>query len=555
MKTSQFKLSQNQLTLIISIFFVLFYNFTFFRKTLAVYPLDTQHFFFLTSLVIILISATNLMLSLLIFIMNAFLRVVRFKVIYKKFFLVIFFLAMLAAYVMDSYSTVIDETMLLNILKTDANESLDLITIKLFFYIISLFIVPMFLIYKIQVKDAVFKQDLILKLKTISISLIIIFVMTISFGKFYASFLREQKPLRYYTNPTYWIYSMGKFSSSFFKNPHKTLEVIGKNSIIPVEDIDRDLIILVIGETARRDRFSINGNKNETNPLLKKENILSFTNATSCGTSTAISVPCMFSYFGSAKFNVDDANSTENLLDVLSHTKDVNILWRDNNSDSKGVAVRAKFEDYKTSATNTVCDEECRDVGMLVGLQKHINDVKEKDILIVLHQMGNHGPAYYKRYPEEFEVFKPVCQTSELGKCTNEEITKAYDNAILYTDYFLSKVIELLKANSGKFGTAMFYVSDHGESLGENGIYLHGLPYMMAPKEQKDIAMVLWLGGELETETNYVLLKKKLNDAYSHDNVFHTILGMFEVESSVYKPELDILHGVRIQIQPKLKNK
>lgn len=541
------KLSQNQLTFIISIFFVLFYNFTFFRRTLVVYPIDIQNVFFLASIVIILISATNLMLSLLLLIMNAFLRAVRLKTIYKSFFLVVFFLAMLAAYVMDTYSTVIDDTMLLNILKTDAKESLDLVTIKLFFYIIFLFIVPMVLVYKTEVKEALFKQDLILKLKTILISVIVIFVMTISFGKFYASFLREQKPLRYYTNPTYWIYSMGKFGSTFFKNPHRTLEAIGSDSIIPLHDIDRDLVILVVGETARRDSFSLNGNKNETNPLLKKENVLSFTNTTSCGTSTAISVPCMFSHFGRGKFNVDDANSTENLLDVLSHTKDVNVLWRDNNSDSKGVAIRAKFEDYKTSATNTICDEECRDVGMLVGLQKHIDNVKEKDILIVLHQMGNHGPAYYKRYPKEFEVFNPVCKTSELGKCTNEEITNAYDNAVLYTDYFLSKVIELLKANSMKFNTAMLYVSDHGESLGENGIYLHGLPYMMAPKEQKDVAMVMWFGGEMESETNYVLLKKRLNEPYSHDNVFHTILGMFEVESPVYKPELDILNGIHIQ--------
>ncbi len=542
------KLSQNQLTFIISIVFVLFYNFTFFKKTFAVYPIDSHNAFFLASVAIILIFATNLMLSLLLLIMNTFLRLVRLKVIYKRFYLVVFFLAMLAAYVMDSYSTVIDETMLLNILKTDAHESLDLVTIKLLFYIIFLFFTPMFLIFKIEVKEALFKQELFLKLKTILISVVVIFVMAISFGKFYASFLREQKPLRYYTNPTYWIYSMGKFGGSFFKNPHRTLEAIGKNSIIPTQDIDRDLIILVVGETARRDRFSLNGNTHETNPLLKKENVLSFTNATSCGTSTAISVPCMFSYFGRGKFNVDDANSTENLLDVLSHTKDVNILWRDNNSDSKGVAVRAKFEDYKTSVLNTVCDEECRDVGMLVGLQKHINEVKEKDILIVLHQMGNHGPAYYKRYPKDFEVFKPVCQTSELGKCTNEEITNAYDNAILYTDYFLSKVIELLKGNSRKFNTAMLYVSDHGESLGENGIYLHGMPYMMAPKEQKDIAMIMWFGGEMESETNYVLLKTRLNEPYSHDNVFHTILGMFEVQSPVYKPELDILNGVHIQI-------
>ena len=544
----KFKFSQNQLTLIISLFFVLFYNLAFFSKTLAIYPFDLHNIFFLISLVIILVSTTNLMLNLLLLIMNTLLKLVRLKVIYKRFFIVVFFLAMCAASVMDSYSIVIDDTMLLNVLKTDAKESLDLVTVKLFFYIVLLFVVPVSLLYKVRLQEVLYKRELFLKIKTISISLVVVLVMVISFGKFYASFLREHKPLRYYTNPTYWIYSMGKFGGSFFKNPNRTLEALGRNSVISKQDIDRELVILIVGETARRDRFSLNGNKNETNPLLKKENILSFTNTTSCGTSTAISVPCMFSNFGRAKFNTEDAYSTENLLDVLSHTKNVNILWRDNNSDSKGVAIRGKYEDFKSSSTNTVCDSECRDVGMLVGLQKHINEVKENDILIVLHQMGNHGPAYYKRYPKEFEIFKPVCKTSDLAKCSNEEIVNAYDNAILYTDYFLSKVIELLKENSTNFNTAMLYVSDHGESLGENGIYLHGLPYMMAPKEQKDIAMIMWFGGEMESETNYVLLKERLKDPYSHDNVFHTILGMFEVESSVYKPEMDILNGVHIQI-------
>ncbi|MBC7430260.1 MAG: phosphoethanolamine--lipid A transferase [Bacteriovorax sp.] len=547
------KLSQTKLTLLISLFFTLFYNFTFFGKTLAIYPLNSHNILFLASIFIIILAASNLMLSVLLFIMNSIMRLVRFKVIYKRFFLVVFFLAMLGAYVMDSYGVVIDDTMLLNIVKTDAKESLDLITWKLLIYFIFLFLLPMLVIYKTKVEEVLFKAELIAKLKTMAISVVVIFAMVFSFSKFYASFLREQKPLRYYTNPTYWIYSMGKFGTSFFKNPNKTLESLGVGSVIHSHNSDRDLVILVVGETARRDKFSLNGNTHETNPLLQKENVVSFTNVTSCGTSTAISVPCMFSNFGRNKFSPENAATTENLLDVLSHTKEVDILWRDNNSDSKGVAIRAKYEDYKTSATNTICDPECRDEGMLVGLQDHINNAKKQNVFIVLHQMGNHGPAYYKRYPKKFEIFKPVCLTSELEKCSNQEIVNAYDNAILYTDYFLSKVIELLKDNNGKFNTAMVYISDHGESLGENGIYLHGLPYMMAPKEQKDIALIMWFGGGMEKETNYVLLKNKLNEPLSHDNVFHTILGMFEVESSTYRPEMDILHGIHVQPNQMIK--
>ncbi|MEA9355985.1 phosphoethanolamine--lipid A transferase [Bacteriovorax sp. PP10] len=548
------KITQFKLTLLISILFTLFYNFTFFKKTLAIYPLTLHNAFFLASLVIILTTATNLIFTLLLLIMNSVLRLFKIKVIYKRFFLVIFFLAMAAAYVMDSYGVVIDDTMLLNIVRTDAKESLDLITYKLLFYTIFLLIMPTILIYKTKIEEQSFKEDVIIRLKTLSISLILVFVMLVANGKFYASFFREQKPLRYYTNPTYWIYSMGKFGSSLFKNPNKVLQALARESVISAHDLDRDLVILVVGETARRDRFSLNGHKNETNPLLKKEDAISFTNVTSCGTSTAISVPCMFSHFGRTKFSADEANSTENLLDVLSHTKDVSILWRDNNSDSKGVASRVQYEDYKSAATNSICDPECRDEGMLVGLQDYIDKTKEKDILIVLHQMGNHGPAYYKRYPKKFEIFTPVCQTSELEKCTNEEIGNAYDNAILYTDFFLSKVISLLKDNSVKFSTSMFYISDHGESLGENGIYLHGLPYMMAPDVQKEVAMIMWFGGKMAIETDYVSLKKILNAPYSHDNVFHTVLGMMEVESSAYKPELDILHGIHVQPRAEVKN-
>ena len=154
------------------------------------------------------------------------------------------------------------------------------------------------------------------------------------------------------------------------------------------------------------------------------------------------------------------------------------------------MALRVDYEDYRTSKTNTICDEECRDEGMIVGLDKYIEQHKNKNILIVLHQMGNHGPAYYKRYKKEFEIFAPVCKTNQLENCTKDEISNAYDNAILYTDYFLSKVINFLKPYSQNFETSMFYVSDHGESLGENGIYLHGMPYFIAPEAQKHVASV-----------------------------------------------------------------
>lgn len=529
------KITQTKLVFILSFFWVCFYNFTFFSKTLNVYPLSLSYLYFLFSLICVLFFAINLIINIL-----------RVKFLLKPFLILILFLSMLAAYVMDSYGVVIDETMILNILKTDTHESLDLYTWKLLLYFIFLFLVPAGLIYKLEIDFKKNKTEIKNRLLSILASVVVIFLMILSNGKTYASFFREHKSLRYYTNPSYFIYSTGKFASTLIASSEMAFAQIGEKSIIPPNDNDRELIILIVGETARRDRFSLNGYKRETNPLLKKEDrVVSFTNVTSCGTSTAISVPCLFSNFGRDKFDVSKAHSTENLLDVLVHTKDVNVLWRDNNSDSKGVALRVPYMDYKTSKRNTICNPECRDEGMLVGLQEHIDQVKEKDIVIVLHQMGNHGPAYYKRYPDEFEVFKPVCKTSELSACSNEEINNAYDNAILYTDYFLSKIIALLKVNSLKFNTAMLYISDHGESLGENGIYLHSMPYLIAPKEQVEVPLIMWLGGNLRLQTDFQLLDQVRKKAFSHDNIFHTILGLMEIESETYKADLDILHGIQ----------
>lgn len=257
----------------------------------------------------------------------------------------------------------------------------------------------------------------------------------------------------------------------------------------------------------------------------------------------------MFSMFGKEKYNYDKGISTENVLDVLIHTNEINVLWRDNNSDSKGVALRIDYENFKSTDNNPIYDEECkecRDEGMLTNLDAYIQKNKGKDILIVLHMMGNHGPAYYKRYPKAFEKFMPVCETNQLEECSAESISNAYDNAILYTDYFLSKVIHFLKNYSNDHATAMLYISDHGESLGENGLYLHGLPYFMAPDTQTHVAALTWFEGVIEKEIDVTKLRSKSDKPFSQDNLFHTLLGLFKVETELYDPKMDIFHDVII---------
>ncbi len=359
---------------------------------------------------------------------------------------------------------------------------------------------------------------------------------------FYASFFREHKPLRFYANPTYYIYSALKYSGVFVRGEKLPFQTVAQDAKIPPTDKDRELIVLVVGETARADRFSLNGYEKKTNPHLEKEEVISFRNVLACGTSTAVSVPCMFSAYHRDDFSHDKFESTENILDVLVRTN-ASVLWLDNNSDSKGVAVRIEYHSYRSADNNPVCDEECRDEGMLHGVQPFIDSKPSGDIVIVLHQMGNHGPAYHKRYPDNFEEFTPVCKTNRLENCSSDEINNAYDNAILYTDYFLSQVIAVLKNNDAKFETAMLYVSDHGESLGENNIYLHGLPYFIAPDVQKRVPFIMWFGENIKHEIDLDTMKANVDKEYHHDSLFHTLLGLLEVETTLYDKSMDmILH-------------
>jgi lipid A ethanolaminephosphotransferase len=428
-------------------------------------------------------------------------------------------------------------------IQTNLNESLDLLTFKQVIYFIVLGVLPALLIYMSKIQYLGFKKEFIAKIKIVFISLIVIIASILLFSKFYTSFAREHKPLRYTINPHYWIYSIGKYIKKTYNNSSKVLNKIGLDATIEPSNKAKKLVILVVGEASRADHFSLNGYRKKTNPLLEKEDIINFSNMFSCGTSTAHSVPCMFSKFTRDTFDYSKGVSYENVIDVLNHTKKVKILWRDNNSDSKGVALGIDYKDYKTSNTNTICIEnECRDIGMLVGLDKIIKDNLNQNILIVLHQMGNHGPAYYKRSTRDFKKFTPECKTNQLEKCTQEQINNSYDNAILYTDYFLSKTINLLKKYDKIYQTAMIYMSDHGESLGENGIYLHGLPYFMAPDAQIHIGALVWFGEKTKQNINTDTIIKDKDKKYSHDNLFHTLLGIFNVKTKLYKQNMDIIN-------------
>lgn len=526
------EMSNFRLISLTALFLVIVDNFAFFKNVTDVYPVSVSNIVFLISITVVLTSVIILLLSLFCF-----------KYTNKPILIIILLVSSIVSYFMNHYNIVIDDTMIQNIAETDSREAFDLLNPGLLIYLVLAGILPSFVVYKIKIRYKPFKRELLSSFAAVIFCLTVMAAAAFPVGDFYSSFLREHKPLRYYTNPTYYIFSICRYFGKHSENNEKAVKPIGTDAKIPETDTDRELIIMVVGEALRSDRLSLNGYPKETTPLLEKEDIINFPNMYSCGTTTSVSVPCMFSIFTRSNYTSARAESTYNILDILNNAG-VNILWRDNNSSSKGVAVRVAYEDYKIPETNTVCDSECRDEGMLVGLRKYIDRQETGDILIILHQMGNHGPAYYKRYPEAFEKFKPACKTSEFGKCSKEEISNAYDNATLYTDYFLSKVIALLKEYS-VFESAMLYISDHGESLGEGNVYLHGLPYFMAPDSQKHIPAIMWFGDGFKIDRDKI---RKITDReYSQDNIFHTLLGLMEVETSVYNKDMDILNIAGIE--------
>ncbi len=529
-------MTYSKLILGVALFLLVVGNYSFFSHLLQAYPLNLGNLPYLLSLAVLFGCVNVILLSLLCYGRAT-----------KPVLIVILLVSAAAAYFMDAYQVIIDDDMIDNVLKTDMAESLDLISVKLVLYLLLIGIVPAYLVYRVPVVQQSLRQAVFSRVKLAAGALVLAVATVVVFGSFYASFAREHKSLRYYANPSYYLYAIGKTIGKAFKQEDQSLRTVGEDAKIPETDEDRELVILVVGETARADHFSLNGYSRETNPLLANEKIASFTNTWACGTSTAISVPCMFSIYDQEDYSKEKASHTENLLDVLQRAG-VNVVWLDNNSDSKGVAERVPYQSYKSPEVNPDCDSECRDVGMLENLQSYIDQHPSGDVFIVLHQMGNHGPAYYKRYPASFERFTPVCQTNELSDCDRQAIDNTYDNAILYTDYFLARVIELLKHNSDQFEAAMFYISDHGESLGENNLYLHGLPDLLAPDAQKHVPMIFWFSDSyLEDGVSVDLLRSKLVENYSHDNVFHTVLGLFEVETGVYDPEKDLVKQKQVE--------
>lgn len=450
-----------------------------------------------------------------------------------------------AHWYMSRYAVVLDTEMIRNVLHTDLAESRELVSPRMLLHALLLGVLPAVLVLLTRPVQRTWRRSLLRRAGfLLAMALLAAGALGVSSQGVF-SLMRSDPALRYRITPGNYIVSLVRvLKPSKARGP---VQVVGADAHRPPEALARKprLLVLVVGETVRGDHWGLNGYARRTTPELAARGVVNFPDVTACGTSTEVSLPCMFSPFGRERYDRDAIRGHETLLDVAARAG-VGVLWRDNQSGCKGICIRQRSETMGPADAATLCSGgRCFDEILLSGLQARINSMPG-DALIVLHMLGNHGPNYFERYPPKFERWTPVCRTAELGRCTRQEIVNAYDNAILYSDAVLGQLIDLLARQQGH-DTAMLYLSDHGESLGEYGLFLHGAPYSIAPKPQLHVPMTLWMspGFVAGERLDVACLRDAAKRPASHDHLFSTVLGVFDVQSSVYLPERDLLGGCR----------
>lgn len=493
--------------LIISCLNFLFFHIPFFNFVFEnINYKSLSGFFVITSLVVLMILLNAFVFFLLLFLSQRI----------GKFILVLFFLFnSIAFYFVSTYGIIIDESMIGNVLNTNYEESSSYFSLKLVLYIIFLGVLPSYLIVKSKIESVSLKQFSILSSLTLLSALFLVFVNASN----WLWIDKNSKKLGGLAMP--WSYVVN--TSLFYIHQHKKNE---KEILLPdakIKDNEKAIVVLIIGESARRQNFSLYGYSKNTNPLLSKTQNLFHFDANSSATYTTAGVKSIL-----------DHKETNDLYEILPnylYRNDVEVIWRTTNWGEPPVHVK-NYQNKKYLQANCKEDYCGYDEVLLNGLKEQVLASKKNKILIVLHTSTSHGPSYYKKYPVQFEHFTPVCKSVELSNCSKVELINAYDNSIVYTDYILYKTIESLK-QLNSYKSTMLFVSDHGESLGENNLYMHGIPMSIAPKEQYEIPFIVWVSDASK-------MKVKKMDNLSQYHVFHSVLHFLNIESPIYKEDMNI---------------
>lgn len=524
------------LTFLASVFFTLFCNGSFWAKLLADHPLSQVDTWGLIACTATVLTSLQWLLMLLV--------TTRHTV--KPLLILLTLGTASAVYFMNQYNVYLNMAMLRNLMETDVREASELLDVKMLPYA-AISVALVWGIWRLKIQPASgWKQIAWRRTKALALALVLIIgAMWPVTDKLVPQF-REQKELRFLITPSNYVVSSARvLGEKFFTNPRNQVLTPSAPDAkrIAVEGRKPIAFVLVVGETVRAQNWGLSGYSRDTTPELSKRGVINFKDVTSCGTDTATSVPCMFSFQGRHNYDESDIRSSESLVHVLERVG-VRTLWRDNQSGCKGVCPKQHMEDVSTQDDPKFCNgKRCFDEILIQGLKEKINASKG-DMFIVLHMLGNHGPAYFERYPAEFKRWQPTCDTTDLARCSREALINTYDNAIAYSDHVLAKTIDLL-ASIETHDTGLIYVSDHGESLGEKGLYLHGMPYAIAPAEQTHVPMIHWYSDALVKSRGIQLdcLSKKTTQPASHDHLVHTLLSLYGVQTQAQEKDWDLLQG------------
>ena len=457
-----------------------------------------------------------------------------------------------ATHYMQSFGVYLDPSMMRNVLRTDLAEARELMSWTLLAHLLLYALVPLLLLWRVRLVQRRWLRASAVRLGSIVLAAAVLVGAMLLVFQALASQMRNHKEMRYLVTPANYLWSIGAVATAQARGAARPRQPIGLDAAPGPRMAARTrplVVVLVVGETARAANWGLSGYARQTTPELARLPVVNFTRVTACGTNTETSLPCMFAPVGRRDYDEARIRGSESLLHVVARAG-VGVHWRDNQSGCKGVCEGLSQDEVASFNPAGLCSEgRCLDEGLLSGLDERLAALRggRTTQLLVLHQLGNHGPSYFRRYPPAFARFAPVCASDDLQQCTREEITNAYDNALLYTDHVLASLIAKLQAAAGTVDSALLYVSDHGESLGEGNLYLHGLPYAIAPDAQTHVPMVAWFsaGAPASLGLDADCLRHRAAQPATHDHLFHTLLGWLDVKTALHDPQWDLAQGCR----------
>ncbi|MEK9952900.1 MAG: phosphoethanolamine--lipid A transferase [Curvibacter sp.] len=446
---------------------------------------------------------------------------------------------------MQAYGIYLDPGMVRNVLRTDVAEARELWSFALLVHLLLYAGLPLLLLHKVQIAPQSWRRAVLRRMVLIGAAVLLLLAVLMAVFQPLASLMRNHREMRYLATPANLLWSTGSVLAQESRGSLQPRQPLDPHAVLAAAPSARPrVLVLVVGETARAANWGLSGYARQTTPELTRLPVLNVDAVTSCGTNTEVSVPCLFAPVGRRDYDEARIRGSESLLHLLAQAG-VAVHWRDNQSGCKGVCDGLPQDNVVALNPPGLCAEgRCLDEGLLTGLDARLAQATGTQVW-VLHMLGNHGPSYFRRYPPAFRHFQPACEQDDLRLCSREEIVNAYDNALRYTDHVLARLIGTLQQHAERVDSFMLYVSDHGESLGEKGLYLHGMPYAIAPSEQTRVPMTMWwsTGWRAHGGLDPACLRHRASAPVQHDHVFHTVLGLLDVRSRVYESAWDLSAG------------